>query len=336
VWIIPNNSQFYRFVQATEVSNSDWPEHWKTLCESLLWRSKPTRWRTWSQRLKKVNWLSKLCTRICEPSRQYDFVDALTTSLRVTRVNRLALQGSDKVQTTIDTFGRILRESSRQLDLFGASSRTSPDTLASDSPKFIAAYEIWVTQLRRDCLQRQKSALRTNDSGCLSWPTPKEHDVRPESLESHYARKENAKGGMSELAIEVQKVKAWPTPQAHEPRLGYQKRKDGKGQQSLTTIVIDNVGRPAPDSPSTNGKSRELLWPTPSKGSDEGGQGIGLAGGSGNRHKLQQIMGKDITGKLNPAWVAQLMGLQPEWISLGSWATESSLPKQKEPSGSCC
>jgi hypothetical protein len=221
------------------------------------------------------------------------------------------LQGSDKVQTTIDTFGRILEESSRQLDLFGSSEKTSLDTLASDSTKFIAAYEIWVTQLRRDCLQRQKSALRTNDSGCLSWPTPKEHDVRPESLESHYARKENAKGGMSELAIEVQKVKAWPTPQAHEPRLGYQKRKDGKGQQSLTTIVIDNVGRPAPDSPSTNGKSRELLWRTPAA----------------------QEPGK---GKLNSAWVAQLMGLQPEWISLGSWATESSLPKQKEPSGSCC
>ena len=39
---------------------------------------------------------------------------------------------------------------------------------------------------------------------------------------------------------------AWPTPNAHEPRLGYQDRSKGKkgSQKSLTTIVVDNNGGP--------------------------------------------------------------------------------------------
>ena len=35
MWIVPRNSRFSHCVQDTEVSNSDWPEHWKTLLESL-------------------------------------------------------------------------------------------------------------------------------------------------------------------------------------------------------------------------------------------------------------------------------------------------------------
>ncbi|MCK5616298.1 hypothetical protein KAR91_81300, partial [Candidatus Pacearchaeota archaeon] len=43
-----------------------------------------------------------------------------------------------------------------QLDLFGASSRTSADTSIWDLTKFTKAFEIWVTRLRQDCLQRQR------------------------------------------------------------------------------------------------------------------------------------------------------------------------------------
>ncbi|AIL06452.1 putative methyl transferase protein [Stenotrophomonas maltophilia] len=50
----------------------------------------------------------------------------------------------------------------------------------------------------------------------------------------------------------------WPTPMAHEPRLGYQRRRgDTKGsQESLTTVVV-NVSAPL-DDPRIAG-----LWPTP-------------------------------------------------------------------------
>lgn len=60
----------------------------------------------------------------------------------------------------------------------------------------------------------------------------------------------------------------------------------------------------------------KVYWPTTSAGSASGGQGIGLCGGSGNRKKLQKIMGEDITHKLNPDWVETLMGLPVGWTQL--------------------
>ncbi len=178
MWLIPSTSRFCRYAPATEVSNSDWPAHWRTLLESLQWRSKPTPWRTWLLRLRRVSWLSKLCGRICEPSRRSDFEDALISSLRAIRASHSRSRAKEKVRTIPDTFGRILLESSRQYNLFGASSRTSPDTLVSDFPMFIAAYEIWVTQLRRDYLARQSAERPTNGNGCSSWPTIQTADAK--------------------------------------------------------------------------------------------------------------------------------------------------------------
>jgi hypothetical protein len=100
------------------------------------------------------------------------FTKGYTSLLRVIPASRSALPASEKEQQTPDTFGRILKESFRQLDLFGASSRTSQDTLQLDTPQFTEAYEIWVTKLRLDCLLRRKSARLTRENDCLSWRTP--------------------------------------------------------------------------------------------------------------------------------------------------------------------
>lgn len=69
----------------------------------------------------------------------------------------------------------------------------------------------------------------------------------------------------------------WPTPMAHEARLGYQRRRgDSKGsQESLTTVVV-NVSAPL-DDPRIAG-----LWPTPTSlapaknGNNEAGNSAGL------------------------------------------------------------
>lgn len=69
----------------------------------------------------------------------------------------------------------------------------------------------------------------------------------------------------------------WPTPMAHEARLGYQRRRgDAKGsQESLTTVVV-NVSAPL-DDPRIAG-----LWPTPTSlapaknGNNEAGNSAGL------------------------------------------------------------
>ena len=81
-------------------------------------------------------------------------------------------------------------------------------------------------------------------------------------------------------SLQDQAEGVWPTPMAHEARLGYQGRTnpDAKGSlKSLTTFAVDAVG-PCPPAPtSTRGKPR---------------------------------------GSLNPAWVTQLMGLPDGWLDL--------------------
>jgi len=336
MWIIPKQLTYFRFVPDTVDSNSDYPEHWKEFLESLLWRSKPTLWRTWQQRLKRVNWLSKLCGRILKPSRQKDFEDALILSLRATRANRSVSPANDKAQTTPDTFGRILKESSRQLDLFGASSRTSPDTLQSDSPKFMQAYEIWVTQLRLDCLQRQRSALRTNGKDCLSWEdwaTPRACAI-DESMDTIMNRRQRTGQGYSNLEAEVnvnmslkaveeqQRMVNWPTVTAQDA-----KNNAGPSQYSRNTPPLNvAVGLPAPDSPSTNGKSQEL-WLTPrSNEPDENRKAFVDRNADRGEHchgsLTTQAKENQAKGKLNPAWVEQLMGLPAGWTDLDSSETE--------------
>ena len=275
MWIIPKSSPFSRFAAVTEVLSSAWPEHWRTLLESLLWRSKPTHWRTWSQRLKRASWMSRFCGRICEPSRQSDFEDALILSLRATRASRSVSPASGKVPKTPDTFGRLLLESSRQLNLFGASSRTSPDTLASDSPTFIEAYEAWVTQLRLACLQRQSVARPTNGNGSLSWRSPAEQPaaIKTDKLTGDLGKRMYHKetGRLAQYGLEQQVN--WPTVSV----CGQHNRKGASANSGdgLSTAVkqwpTPNVPERGPEyskkhRPESGGldlQSSVQLWPTP-------------------------------------------------------------------------
>ena len=176
MWIIPktNEKGFYRYAQDTGGLNWDCDESLaKELERSLTWRSKRSRWRTWLQRWKRVSWMQLLSGRILRPLMERDFAAKYTASLPVIPASRSRSLEKDRGQMTLDTFGRILAESCRQLDLFGVSSRTSPDTLLSDSPKFTESYEIWVTLLRQDCLQRQSAVSQwRKEHGFSYWRRP--------------------------------------------------------------------------------------------------------------------------------------------------------------------
>jgi len=117
--------------------------------------------------LKKVKWMQHLSGRILKHSMADRFVTAYTESLAVIPVSLSATPDSEKEQKTPDTFSRIYANTFVQLDLFGASLKTSEDTSIWDSTKFTKAFEIWVTKLRQDCLQRQRSARHTRENGSL-------------------------------------------------------------------------------------------------------------------------------------------------------------------------
>ena len=128
---------------------------------------------------------------------------------------------------TPDTFSRIFVESSRQSSLFGVSSKTSAATCPLDSPKFTKAYEIWVTELRRDSLQRRKSALHIKEKGCSSWPTIQAEDGGSEITHRGI-------GTRVKLLARAREVSEnWPTP--HEnctTGAGTQGREGGENLQT--------------------------------------------------------------------------------------------------------
>ena len=66
----------------------------------------------------------------------------------------------------------------------------------------------------------------------------------PTTFDAHNIKGERKKSTGGQIEPLQQKVRMWPTPAAHEARLGYQRRDTGKkgSQKSLTTIVIDKQG----------------------------------------------------------------------------------------------
>ena len=206
-----------------------------------------------------------------------------------------------------------------------------------DSTRFTEAFQIWVTQLRQDCLQRQNVVRPTDEKGCLSWPTAKVTDTEGGlslAIQTSTGFK-NPRGHGSKLKEAVAQVN-WPTPTeaeaqkiSNQPNFGQIALSNhpeirGKPQRAKSHKDykgIPKVGLLDQDSPSTNGKNRGL-WPTPC--SDDTSQ---------RKNRYEQggaALSKQTKGKLNPDWVEQLQGLIVGWTDCAFSAMESSPSRPKK------
>jgi hypothetical protein len=202
------------------------------------------------------------------------------------------------------------------------------------------SWKDWVTEQRQEFSQRVKSAHLTREKGSSSWATPQAFDhvniVRtPEKLAQTRAEK-NA--GCMNLREQVhypdmnhsrKAAKNWPTVTARDWKgCGNAiTRKDGKHRIDNLEAVI-KYGQLDQANPSTNGNSQgSQQWATPRANkvhpviTEQNRAHLANRKKSNLEEDIAGHCGK-ATGKLNPDWVEQLMGLPVGWTDLGSWATE--------------
>ena len=333
MWIIPNN---YRPSSASVLdmveSKEDLNSQALNIESSLMWRSKPSPLRTWSQRWSRVTWFQHLSGRILKPSQHTSFETQLTSSLEGIRANRLAWQEGrlqQKNRLVIpDTYSPTSSTMCEQLDLLSASSRTSKDTSTGDSNQSSKTWKAQVTIQRGEYSQRRKLAHLTKGNASSFLPTP---------TATPYG---NNQGGAAGRTGQVRhslesmaKHDLWPTPTAMTGGTGVAPSHENGGHGW-------NIGAAVNDSLSDKPKRQ---WPTPrasgamtdsTESVKKRLQKVGYEG------KLEQAVRKwpvqhtdneaQTSGTLNPTWVEWLMGLPTEWTDLDSWVTESSLKQRPE------
>lgn len=355
MWIIPTNYP-QSSVSAPDMvaSSEDLALLGLNIEQSLMWRSKPSQLRTWLQRWKRDSWFQHLSGRILKPCQRSAFESELMSSLAVIPASHLVQQGSAKAQKTQDTSGPLLSDTSRQLDLFAASLRTSKDTLALDSEKSLKTWKSLVTRLRGEYLARLKSERLIRESGSTSWPTPTAQDNNQVKGNPQHPKRGTTLGGA---------VRQWPTPAASQGGEGQfihgLVTKDGKPAQQGERAYHPETGKhsqitlnravkmfPTPtvqDSDKATKKMREdhqnnltavvfdqASFPTPTARDYKGGyKEDALIRKDGKSRRFDALpnaaingQGTDvIPGHLSADWVEGLMGLPAGWTDLGNWGS---------------
>ena len=177
-------------------------------------------------------------TTTSEPSTQMD-LEELTSSAAGSHASRGPLPGSSEAQRMTVTSGRSWLPLLKTYGLNGSLGKMCEGLLTSRWASS-AAFLTWKasdTKPSHLLFQLAPSAPRTDATGFGLWPTPTGQD-------NAQVRGEGKTVGTKRGTTLGGAVRMWPTPAAHEARLGYQDRTTGKKgtQKSLTTEVIDDMG----------------------------------------------------------------------------------------------
>ena len=205
----------------------------------------------------------------------------------------------------------------------------------------------WATPNTMDVLPArspEKLAEAKKKGGCknlreevMNWPTARTSDaeggrIETEMTEQGFKSKRHKSnqtfGAKLRDAVETHEEN-WPTARA----------RDWKDTPGCAPSKIGDVSLPKKvyglldqANSNTNGKNQES-WPTPRANkvhptiTDENREQLANRKKANLEEDIAGHCGK-ATGKLNPDWVEQLMGLPVGWTDLGSWETESSQQPQ--------
>ena len=217
MWLyVPSHS-----APAAAASNSDSISHvLESLAPHCTWNGNSTRPASLLRAWKREACLRRLSGLTCEQSALQASAESWAESIAsraAIPANHFPAPASVVAKTIRGTYGP---QSLRRLSAIGRAcvfSRTSQATLLSDSIPFSLIYERWTTTLRRSCLQRRKSVLRTSGSGCSSWRSPQSQEpgVSTERLtgEPGHRMYDKDTGRLAQYSL-TQEVQMWPTAKA--------------------------------------------------------------------------------------------------------------------------
>ena len=348
MWILPKQLHTSASVADTRALGLD-SEGFSQICErSLTWRGKDSRSRTWLQRWKRESWIQHLCSRTLKPSHTESFVDAWTSSLADSRASHSALLESVQALKTQGISSRTLGTELERANLELFSSRTlkelsqvGPPMESRFSSMSSESWKDWVTEQRQEFSQRVKSAHLTRESGSSSWATPQAfyhvNIVRtPEKLAQTRAEK-NA--GCMNLREQVhypdmnhsrKAAKNWPTATTRDWKDTNATVPPSRANPSKQTLGqrVAHVSLQDQANPSTNGNSQgSQQWATPRANkvhpviTEQNRAHLANRKKSNLEEDIAGHCGK-ATGKLNPDWVEQLMGLPVGWTDCDFSAME--------------
>ena len=286
MWIVPKNLHTSAFAVDTEALTSDSKELSEMFAQSLIAKSGTSPARTWSARLKRGGWITRLSGRILKPSRGQSFVGKWTSSLEASLVSHLVPQEEKQETRTSDTCGPTLSEASESwsdLPLFSLkmlkeySPPTSRETIGQTHRELpfcsmsLESWSGWVIAQRQEYSQRLKSERPTNGSASLFlvseqtsqmqgaqelenyWRTPTLGEVnRMRYKDVEKALKIEQGGSQKSLWLQVIE-QPWPTPKASESHetveqhLARAQKPSAKNRGPSLTVAVQ----------------MDKLWPTP-------------------------------------------------------------------------
>lgn len=285
-------------------------ECFQLLEQSVTWRGKQRASKSWQRAWKKDLWIQHLCGRISRPSTAQIGVEQWISSLRDTPVSRSATLVNERAQTTLDTSGLTLRESSGKPSQGLLFLKTSKDTSAKGCEKSWKKLPNWGSMQSGVYTAQPKPDFPTAGTDSSSWPTATVTDASG----SGYAY---SNGDHNKVVLKLPGAASnWPTPQARDFRSpdlegsGNYKRKVSKGY----TIDLN---------------SRASSWPAPTARDHKDGTDPSLKVPTNGRLGLSAprttgAMFPNTSGlRLNPMFVESLMGFPIGWTAFAPLATQS-------------
>ncbi len=170
--------------------------------------------------------------------------------------NHFQLQERERVKTTLETSGQKCLDLSRNSNLYGFLQKMLKDTSNWAWTKYYMTWKAKTTPHKHLLFQPLVSVRTTKGKGYGLWATPNTMDHLPprekEDCSSNQKNRKN-RSRSGNLREQVVHQEMCPTPQAHEARLGYQRRDTGK--KGNTKKFINNYYR-------NGGRKRKDNWAT--------------------------------------------------------------------------